>query len=112
MSRRLFVALLGLSLGLILLPRISLAGDEHLSQAIEYTKLAIDDGEYRRADGLAAHAETALMHAEASAKVKANPHTADAIKHLKEAIDEGKQGHADVAKTHAEAALNNLQQVL
>jgi Small metal-binding protein len=91
---------------------VVLAADEHLSQAIEYTKLAVDDGDYGRADGLAAHAETALMHAEASEKVKANPHMEDAIKHLKAAIDEGKQGHTDVAKTHAEAALNNLQQVM
>jgi acyl-CoA hydrolase len=112
MPRRFIVAMLSLSLALILMPQTSLAVDEHLSQAIEYTKLAIDDGEYGRADGLATHAETALMHAEASEKVKANPHTADAIKHLKEAINEGKQGHADVAKTHAEAALNNLQQVM
>lgn len=112
MSRRFIVAMVGIGLALILIPQISLAVDEHLSQAIEFTKLAVDDGDYGRADGLAAHAETALMHAEASEKVKANPHMADAIKHLKAAIDEGRQGHADVAKTHAEAALNNLQQVM
>jgi Small metal-binding protein len=112
MSRRFVVAMLGLGLALFLMPQISLAVDDHLSQAIEYTKLAIDDGQHGRADGLATHAEAALTHAEASEKVKANPHTADAIKHLKEAIDEGKQGHADVATTHAEAALNNLQQVM
>jgi hypothetical protein len=86
MPRRFIVAMLSLGLALILMPQISLAVDDHISQAIEYTKLAIDDGEYGRADGLAAHAEAALMHAEASEKVKANPHTADAIKHLKEAI--------------------------
>jgi hypothetical protein len=112
MSRRCIVAMLSLGLALILMSQISLAVDDHLSQAIEYTKLAIDDGEYGRSDGLASHAEAALMHAEASEKVKTNPHTEAAIKHLKEAIDEGKQGHADVAKTHAEAALNNLQQVM
>ena len=112
MSRRFIVATLSLGLALILMPQISLAGDDHLSQAIEYTKLAIDDGDYGRADGLAAHAEAALTHAEASEKVKANTHTEAAINHLKEAIGEGKQGHADVAKTHAEAALNNLQQVM
>ena len=71
MSRRFIVAMVGIGLALILLPQISRAVDEHLSQAIEYTKLAVDDGEYGRADGLAAHAETALMHAEARAKVKA-----------------------------------------
>ena len=85
--------------------------DDHISQAIEYTSLAIDDGKHGRAD-IATHAEAALTHAEASEKVYANPHTADAIKHLKKAIDEGKQGRADVATTHAEAALNNLQQAM
>jgi Small metal-binding protein len=112
MPRRFIVAMLGLGLALFLMPQVSLAVDDHILQAIEYTKIAIDDGQHGRADGLATHAEVALTHAEASEKVKADPHTADAIKHLKEAIDEGKQGHADVATTHAEAALNNLQQVM
>ena len=113
MPRRFTIAMLALALALLLTPQVSLAVDEHISQAIEYTILAIDDGEYGRAEGLVTHAETALAHAEASEKVNANPHTADAIKHLKEAIGrEGKQGHADVAKTHAEGALNTLQQVM
>ena len=112
MPRKFTIAMLALALALLLTPQVSLAVDEHISQAIEYTILAIDDGEYGRAEGLVTHAETALAHAEASEKVNANPHTADAIKHLKEAIDEGKQGHADVAKTHAEGALNTLQQAM
>ena len=112
MPRRFIISMLGLALALLLTPQVSLAVDEHISQAIEYTKLAIDDGKYGRAEGLAAHAEAALAHAEASERVNANPHTANAINHLKEAIDEGKQGHVDVATTHAEAALNNLQQVM
>ena len=112
MSPRLIIAMLGLGLASFLMPQVSLAADDHISQAIEYTNLAIDDGKHGRADGLATHAEAALLHAEASEKIKANPHTADAIRHLKMAIDEGKQGHVDVATTHAEAALNNLQQVM
>ena len=112
MPRRFIVAMLGLGLALFLMPQVSLAGDDHILQAIEYTKIAIDDGQHGRADGLATHAAVALTHAEASEKVKADPHTADAIKHLKEAIEEGKQGHADVATTHVEGALNNLQQVM
>ena len=106
------ISMLGLALALLLTPQVSLAVDEHISQAIEYTMLAIDDGKYGRAEGLATHAEAALAHAEASERVNANPHTANAINQLKEAIDEGKQGHVDVATTHAEAALNNLQQVM
>ena len=112
MPRRVTIAMLALALALLLTPQVSLAVDEHISQAIEYTILAIDDGKYGRAEGLVTHAETALAHAEASEKVNPNPHTADAIKHLKEAIDEGKQGHADVAKTHAKGALNTLQQAM
>src|SRR5208283_745369 len=112
MPRRFTIAMLALALALLLTPQVSLAVDEHISQAIEYTKLAIDDGKYGRAEGVATHAEAALAHAEASERVNANPHRANAINHLKEAIDEGKQGHVDVATTHAEAALNNLQQVM
>ncbi|HUB65374.1 MAG TPA: small metal-binding protein SmbP [Methylocella sp.] len=112
MSRRFFVAMLGLGVALILMPKVSLAADDHISQAIENTRLAIHDGQHGHADFLATHAEAALTHAEASEKVKADPHTAEAIKHLMEAIDEAKQGHVDVATTHAEAALNNLQQVM
>ena len=73
MPRRFIVAMLGFGLALFLMPQVSLAVDDHISQAIEYTNLAIDDGEHGRADGLAAHAEAALTHAEASEKLKANP---------------------------------------
>ena len=65
MSRRFIVAMLGLGLALILMPQVSLAADDHVLQAIEYTKIAIDDdGKHGRADGLATHAEAALTHAE------------------------------------------------
>jgi predicted RNA-binding Zn ribbon-like protein len=110
MPRRFIVAMLGLGLALFLMPQVSSAVDDHISRAIEYTKIAIDDGQHGRADFLATHAEAALTHAEASEKVKADPHIAEAIKHLKEAIDEAKQAHADIATDHAEAALNHLQQ--
>ncbi|MGB6492978.1 MAG: small metal-binding protein SmbP, partial [Methylocella sp.] len=111
MSRRFIVAMLGLGLALILMPQVSLAVEDHLSQAIEHTRQAIDHGKQGHADVLVTHAEAALTHAEASEKAKANPHKAEAIKHLKEAIDQGKQGNADEATTHAEIALNHLQQV-
>ena len=111
MSRRFIVAMLGLGLALILMPQVSLAVEDHLSEAIEHSRQAIDHGKQGHADVLATHAEAALTHAEASDKAKANPHTASAIEHLKEAIKQGKQGNADEATTHAEIALNHLQQV-
>jgi Small metal-binding protein len=73
MSRRFIFAMLGLGLAFILMPQVSLAVDDHISQAIEHTNQAIDDGKHGRADGVATHAEAALRHAEASEKVKANP---------------------------------------
>jgi HEPN domain-containing protein len=94
------------------MPKVSLAIDAEISQAIEYTSEAIHDGQHGHADFLTVHAEAALTHAEVSEKVKADPHTENAIKHLKEAITEGKQGNVDAATTHAETALNNLQQVM
>jgi hypothetical protein len=65
--------LLGLGLALFFIPQISLAVDDHISQAIEHTNQAIDDGKHGRADGT--HAEAALTHAEASEKAKSNPQT-------------------------------------
>ena len=46
MPRRFIISMIGLALALLLTPQVSLAVDEHISQAIEYTKLAIDDGKY------------------------------------------------------------------
>jgi hypothetical protein len=111
MYRRSIVAILGLGLALILMPQVSLAVEDHLSQAIEHTRQAIDHGKQGHGDVLATHAEAALKHAEASEKATANPHKAEAIKHLKESIDQGKQGNADEATTEAEIAMNHLQQV-
>ena len=73
MYRRFVVAMLGLGLAFILMPRVSLAVEEHASQAIEHTRQAIDHGKQGHADVLATHAEAALTHAEASEKAKANP---------------------------------------
>ena len=63
MLRRSIVAMLGLSLARFLMPQVSLAVDEHISKAIEYSKLAIEDRQYARADGLAEDAEMALTYA-------------------------------------------------
>lgn len=112
MCRRFVLAMLGLGLVLSLVPRVSLAVDAHLSQAIENASQAIADGQHGHVNYLALHAGEALTHAEASEKVNANSHIKEAIKHLKEAVDEAKQGHADIATAHAESALNHLRQVM
>ena len=79
MYRRFVVAMLGLGLALILMPQVSLAVEDHLSQAIEHTRQAIDHGKQGHADVLATHAEAAITHAEASEKAKANPHKAEVL---------------------------------
>ena len=52
MSRRFIVAMLGLGLALILMPQVSLAVEDHLSQAIVHTRQAIDHGKQGHADVL------------------------------------------------------------
>jgi hypothetical protein len=60
MSRRLFVALLGLGLALFLMPQVSLAAEEdHIAEAIAHTKQAILHGQKVHADLLGEHAKTA-----------------------------------------------------
>ena len=44
MSRRLFIAMLGFSLALFLMPQISLAEEDHIDEAIRHTKQAIVQG--------------------------------------------------------------------
>ena len=55
--------------------------------------------------------ETALKHAEAAQKEKANPHLEEGIKGLKDAIEHGKAGHADVATKAASGALMHIKEV-
>jgi len=110
MTRRFAAVVLGLALALFLAPRISVAVEDHIMEAVSHTKMAIDEGKKGDAKQLVVHAEVGLTHAEAAEKAKANPHTEQGIDHLKQAIDHGKQGHADVATTHAETALTHLEQ--
>src|ERR1700730_8772075 len=51
-SRRFIVAMLGLGLAFILMPQVLLAVEEHVSQAIEHTRQAIDYGKQGHADVL------------------------------------------------------------
>jgi len=110
MTRRFAAAMLGLALALFLTPRISIAAEDHIAEAITHTKQAIDEGKKGDAKQLVVHAEVGLTHAEAAEKAKANPHTKQGIDHLKQAIDTGKKGEAAVATKHAETALVHLEQ--
>jgi hypothetical protein len=65
MSRRLFVAILGVALAFLLMPQGSLAEEDHIAEAITHTKQAIDHGKQGHADVLKTHADAALIHAEA-----------------------------------------------
>jgi hypothetical protein len=74
MSRRLFVALLGLGLALFLVPQVSLAAEEdHIAEAIAHTRQAISHGKNAHADTLGEHAKVALSHARAAEIANANP---------------------------------------
>ena len=50
MSRRLFVAMLGLGVALFLMPQISWAAEDHIGEAIMHTKQAIEHGKMGHAD--------------------------------------------------------------
>jgi Small metal-binding protein len=50
MSSKFVVAMLGLGLALILMPRVSLAAEDHIAEAITHTQQAIDHGKMGHAD--------------------------------------------------------------
>ena len=110
MSRRLFIAMLGFSLALYLMPQISLAEEDHIDEAIRHTKQAIVQGHAGHGDFFLDHAKEALVEARAAENANANPHTEEAITHLDRAIAEGKQGHGAAGTTQAEVALEHLEQ--
>jgi hypothetical protein len=109
MNRRSAVFAFALGLAFVLAPRLSLAAEDHVAEAITHTQEAISVGKAGHADQLVTHAKAALTHAEAAEKAKANPHVAEGITHLKAAIEHGEKGHADVGTSHAEEALKHLE---
>jgi hypothetical protein len=109
MTRHLFALMLGFALALAVAPKISIAAEDHIAEAVIHTKQAIDEGKLGKADGVVTHAQVALTHAEAAEKAKPNSHTKEGIEHLKQAIADGKKGHAESATEHAEKALEHLQ---
>ncbi len=55
----------------------ALAGNKHVSEAIEHAKEAVSHGKQGHADALVKHAEGALKHAEAAQKEVKSPHLAE-----------------------------------
>jgi len=110
-SRRFVVLALAFCLAAFVAPKIGLAAEDNVAQAISHTKEAITAGKAGHAPDLVTHSEAALKYAEAAEKETANPHTQEGITHLKEAIDTGKKAQAEVATKHAEQALTHLEQI-
>lgn len=102
-------AVFGLALGLALSPCISIAGDDHLEEAIEDTNDALNLGRQGEAEKFIEHAQEALEHAEALLKEKDNMLTNAAIRDLKTAIEQAKAGKVSEAVEAAQLALGHLK---
>lgn len=109
-SRRFIAIALALGLSAFVAPKISLAAEDHIAEAIGEVKEAIAIGRAGRSDGFVDHSEEALKHAKAAQAEKANPHVAEAIPHLEEGIKTGSKGHVDDGVKHAQEALKHLEQ--
>jgi hypothetical protein len=108
MSRKYMLAILGLGLGLLLAPGITVAQESHLSQAISHAREAVASGREGKPEALTLHATEALHHAEAEQKDRPNPYVKSAIKRLKEAVKFGKAKRGSATKV-ADRALQELE---
>jgi hypothetical protein len=108
MSRRLIIALLSLGLAWSFAPRIALAQESHLAQAISQTREAVSAGRAGQPSTLVLHATEALHHAQAAQAERPHPQVKDAIARLKEAIKFGKKNRR-AATTIAYRALQQLE---
>ncbi|PPD09694.1 MAG: hypothetical protein CTY36_03025 [Methylocystis sp.] len=108
MIRRLMIALLSLGLACSFAPRIALAHDGHLAEAISHTREAVSAGRAGKPSSLVLHATEALHHASAAQAEKPNPEVKEAIARLKEAIEFGKKKRR-AATTIAYRALQQLE---
>lgn len=107
-SRRLAAIALSLGIAAAFVPAISVSAEDHLSEAIDYTRDALNVGRQGKANSLAEHAQIALQHAEAAEQEKDNVLTKAAIRDLKSAIEQAKAGKLDLAIELAELALGHL----
>jgi hypothetical protein len=108
MSRKHMLAILGLGLGLLSAPGISIAQESHLSQAISHAREAVSSGREGKPEALTLHATEALHHAEAEQKERPNHYVKSAIKRLKEAVKFGKAKRSSATKV-VDRALQELE---
>jgi Small metal-binding protein len=99
-----------LAVSLFIAPALS-ATENHVAEAVEHIKEAINLGQQGQSTSFADHAQLALDHAKAAEQEKPNTHTESAIAKLTGAVDYIKAGHEDAALTSAESALTYLAQV-
>jgi hypothetical protein len=107
MNSKVFALLLSLGAFPLAL-NLASAGD-HLAEAIENAKQAVDHGRKGFTDAFVTRAEAALQEADEAKKGTQNSHVEEAIAHLEAAIDFGKQKRADLATKHAQDALTHLE---
>jgi hypothetical protein len=88
---------------------ISSAAESHSAEALKHVQEAIEYGKQGNGDQLMKHASTALKHAEAAQKEKADASMAEGLQSLQKAIDHAKGGQADMATKAAEDALQALR---
>jgi hypothetical protein len=80
------IALLTLGLVCSFAPRLALAHESHLAQAISHTREAVSAGREGKPSSLVLHATEALHHASAAQAERPNAQVKEAIARLKEAI--------------------------
>ncbi len=108
MSLKRLLAISGLGLALLSAPSISLAQEDHLSQAISHAREAVASGREGNPEALTLHATEALHHAEAAQKERPNRYVKSAIMRLKEAVKYGK-ARRSVATRVTDRALQELE---
>ncbi|WP_156824863.1 small metal-binding protein SmbP [Methylocystis rosea] len=111
LNRNLMAGLI--SLGLMMVPGLSLAQSSHISEATKELEEGITEGRKGMASSFADHLQSALEHAEAANKEKFNHHKVAAINELKKAMSlargTGHAGRLSKGVTHAVIARQELQ---
>ncbi|WP_164479485.1 small metal-binding protein SmbP [Methylocystis rosea] len=91
MSRRLMIAMLSLGLAWSFAPRLALAQESHIAQAIHHAREAVVAGREGKPSTLVRHATEALHHAKAQQQERPNAQVKEAIARLEEGIRFGEK---------------------
>lgn len=110
MKRLFVIAALGLGLVQTLAPRIALAQESHIAQAISHTREAVVAGREGKPSQLVRHATEALTHASAAQAEQPSSELKEVIARLNEAISFGKKKRR-AATTIADRALQQLERL-